>query len=141
MNKVIAGKVYDTEKAKAVGSTDNGRAWMDLDYYGETLHRKRTGEYFLHQEGGARSLAAESRDGGTIGGERIVPVTFDEARQWAEQNMDADEYAEAFGMPEDGAASLYVTSVPASAKAKLERESQRTGKTQAQIVTELLESL
>ncbi len=141
MKKVINGKVYDTDKAALVGSSDNGLAWMDLDYYAESLHRKRTGEYFLHLAGGARSPIAEARDGGSIGAERIRPVSFEEARQWAEDNLDADGYAAAFGMPEEGEASLNITNVPASAKAKLERESQRTGKTQAQVVIELLETL
>lgn len=142
MNKVINGKRYDTDKAKLVGSTDNGRAWMDLDYYAESLYKKRTGAFFLHLAGGARSPIAESRDGGSIGAERIRPVELEEARKWAEDHIDADGYAALFGDPGEGeSSSLYLKAISASAKAKLEREAAKSGRTQAQVVESLLETL
>lgn len=140
MRKVINHKRYETDRATMVGSWDNGSEYMGLDYYAETMYQKRTGEFFLHLEGGARSPLAESRDGGTIGGEKVRPISEEEARTWAENHLDADEYAAVFGDPE-GEESLYLRAISASAKAKLEREAQKTGKTQMQIVEELLEAL
>ena len=64
MNKVINGKRYDTDKAEQIAQSDNGCYVGDLDYYCETLYRKRTGEFFLHSEGGARGApSATARDG------------------------------------------------------------------------------
>ena len=57
--------------------------------------------------------------------------------------MDADGYASVFGDP-DGADSATVPallSIGAGAKAKLEREASRTGKTQSRIVEELIEAM
>ena len=52
MRKIINNKVYDTSTAAMIGLSDNGHEYHDLAYSGETLYRKRTGEYFLHGEGG-----------------------------------------------------------------------------------------
>lgn len=141
MNKVIGGKRYDTDRAELAGSWDNGLALMDFDYYGESLYKKRTGEFFLHLAGGARSPIAESSDGGSIGAERIRPVTYAEAQEWAEEHMDADAYGSLFGEPDDGTRSLYISSISNTAKANLEREAAKRGCTQAKIVEELLEAL
>ena len=48
----------DTDKAAKVGEWDNGFMPGELDWLCTGLYRKRTGEYFLHDEGGARSRAA-----------------------------------------------------------------------------------
>ena len=52
MRKIINNKVYDTATATRIGLSDNGHEYNELSYSGETLYRKRTGEYFLHGEGG-----------------------------------------------------------------------------------------
>ena len=140
MNKVIDGKRYDTDKAMESGSWDNGRMPGDLDQYRETLYRKRTGEFFLHREGGARSVLARPSGTGWTGGEDVVPLPYDEARSWAKDRLDADGYARLFGEPDEGTAMLSLC-VSASAKAKLEREAARRGCTQAQVVDELLAEL
>lgn len=142
MNKTINGKRYDTEKAIEVGRADNGLPYGDLDYYSETLYRKRTGEFFLHMEGGPRSGCAKADGTGWVGGEELRPVSFDDARAWAEKNLTADEYAELFGEPgEDGAAVVATFSISAAAKARLEREASRTGKAQSAILEELIGTL
>ena len=140
MNKVINGKRYDTDKAEEAGRWDNGLYPGDLDYYGEELYRKRTGEFFLHREGGPRSVLARADGTGWAGGEDVVPLPYEEARRWAEEKLDADGYAALFGEPDEGAAAVNVV-VSACAKAKLEREAARRGCTQAQVVEELLGAL
>ena len=74
MKKVIRGRLYDTERARPIGSTSGT---------GETLYRKRTGEYVL------------------CAGDRIKPLAYDEARKWAENALDGDEVAAEFGEPEE----------------------------------------
>lgn len=97
MKKIINGKVYDTDTAKELGSWANG-GWRDFGHMEETLYRKKTGEFFLHGEGGPSTKYAQAVDQNSwSGGERIMPMTFAEAREWAEKHLDADEYEAIFG--------------------------------------------
>lgn len=103
MKKIINGKLYDTETAKKVGFWHNAGSWRDFNHVEETLYRKRTGEFFLFGEGGPASRYAKKVDQNSwSGGEEIKPLSAAMAREWAEQNLDADDYAEIFGMPDEG---------------------------------------
>ena len=101
MKKIIKGKMYDTETAAEIGSWWNGLSTRDFNHVRETLYRKKTGEYFLHGEGGPMTSYRE-RWGDMWGdGESIVPMTEAEARNWAERRLTAEEYIEAFGEVEE----------------------------------------
>lgn len=141
MRKIINGKSYDTDKATLVGSWDNGSWDSDFDYVEEKLYRKRTGEYFVYGEGGARTRYAKP-DGYNSwrGGALITPVTYEEARSWAEEHLDAAEYESEFGVPEEGDAVISVR-VPAATKRVLEAECSRRGVTQAELVRQLVDGL
>ena len=98
MKKIINNKVYDTATATWIGSSDNGHEYNDLAYSGETLYRKRTGEYFLHGEGGPMtSYAVRIGSNNWRGSERITPISYAAARQWAEEHLSADAYETEFG--------------------------------------------
>ena len=100
MKKVINGKLYDTEKAKELGFDGGGDGFSR---WHEELYKKRTGEYFLYGEGGPMTKYAVSISNNSwSGGEKIIPLSADKAREWAEEHLDADEYAEIFGMPDEG---------------------------------------
>ncbi len=97
MKKIINGKKYDTETAEFVGEMDNGLCGTDFDCIAESLYRKKTGEFFVYGQGGARTRYAR-KDGASIcGGCEIVPLSEDEAKKWAERYLDADKYEEIFG--------------------------------------------
>lgn len=103
MKKIINGKLYDTDKARYLGgdSYSNSR---DFHHWTEELYVKRTGEYFLYGEGGPMTKYAESTGQNTwSGGEKIMPVSMEAAREWAEEHLSADRYAEIFGMPDEDA--------------------------------------
>lgn len=96
--KVINGRMYNTETAKAIKFYANGGGWRDFSHFEETLYRKKTGEFFLAGEGGP--MTKYSRSCGQCswsGGEDIIPLTEQQAREWAERHMDADEYIATFG--------------------------------------------
>lgn len=98
MKKIINGKVYDTDTAKELGTWCNAGTWRDFNHIEETLFRKKTGEFFLHGEGGPATKYAQAVDQNSwSGGERIMPMTFAESREWAEKHLDADEYEAIFG--------------------------------------------
>lgn len=92
MKKIINGKLYNTETAKEVASWWNGLGVRDFRNCEESLYLKKTGEYFLFGKGGGASSYAQ-RFGDMWGyGEKIKPLTEEEAREWAEEHLDADEY-------------------------------------------------
>lgn len=144
MKKIIDGRIYDTETAKLVGEpwSPAGLGPGDSDWCEETLYRKRTGEFFLRGEGGPRTrYAMPYGQSGWTGGERIMPMTYDQARQWAEDHLDADEYVAVFGDPGegegDGLERLRVK-VPARVLAAIDREVSATGRSRSKVTTDLL---
>lgn len=109
MKKIINGKRYDTSTAKMMNSYSYGYP-RDFSYWEETLYRKNTGEFFLHGEGGPASRYAEALSGGGwTGGEKIIPLSLEEAQKWAEKYLDGDEYEEIFGAVEETADKRVVT--------------------------------
>lgn len=103
MKKVINGRLYNTDTAEKLGSWENMNDYRNFHYFSETMYRKRTGEFFLHGEGGPASPYHERVDQNSyMGGERIRPLTPEEAREWAEEHMDADDYQRIFGEVSEG---------------------------------------
>ena len=103
MRKIINGKLYDTDTARCIGS-DSYSNTRDFHHWSEELYVKRTGEYFLFGEGGPLSKYSRSLgDNEWSGGEQIIPLSYDKARKWAEEHLSADEYEEAFGLPDEDA--------------------------------------
>ena len=140
MKKIINGRKYDTDTATLIGEWSDGYP-RDFRYQCETLYRKRTGEFFLHGEGGAMSKYAVSHgDNSWSGGEEIIPLSYDRAREWAEKHLDADDYEAAFGeVSEDGDESVMLSvRVPASVKATLDRLASQSGRSKAEIVADAI---
>lgn len=89
MKKRINGKVYNTDTAKLVGYYKAPLTYSDFGFYMESLYRKRTGEYFLHGDGGPMTKYAKSCEDGSIGwGEDIIPLSNSLAKRWIEQHKD-----------------------------------------------------
>lgn len=100
MKKVINGKLYNTESAEMVGH--DSANWGNFSFWAESLYKKRTGEFFLYGEGGPMSRYARSCGNNSVsGGESIKPLSEAEAREWAEEHLDGDEYIEIFGDVEE----------------------------------------
>ena len=103
MRKIISGRSYDTETAEKKADWWNGLSMSDFSYVREWLYRKKNGEFFLHGEGGPASRYAKAVDKNSWEkGEKIIPLTYEEAQQWAEGHLNAAEYEAIFGpVPED----------------------------------------
>ena len=100
MKKIINGKLYNTETARELGLDNGGDGFA---YWCERLYQKRTGEYFLYGEGGPMTKYAKGiSDNSWTGGEKIIPLSAAKAREWAEEHLDAEDYAEIFGIPNEG---------------------------------------
>lgn len=142
MKKIIGGKMYNTDTATMVGEHTESYPG-EFDWVCETLYRKKTGEYFIHGEGHAASRYAEPAAlGGWAPGERIMPYSYEQARKWAEENLDADEYQAEFGeVFEDESQVQLSCTVSAQAMTLIRRAAQREGTTIAAVVERLAQSL
>ena len=127
MKKIINGKLYDTDKAKFLGEWYNGA--INSDIITEELYRKRTGEFFLSGSGGARTKYATSCvGGGWGGGSAIIPLSWDAAREWAEEHLDADVYQEIFGeIVEDDSRTTVTLSLSSGALERAKRAATQAG--------------
>lgn len=130
MKKIIKNRVYDTETARPLASWSNGRSLSDFSYLSESLYQKRNGEFFLHGRGGASTPYAVQVDTRTSrGGERIMPLSYDAARAWAEEKLPADEYEAIFGAVSEDDDTRVTTSISISASSfdRLKRLAQQSG--------------
>ena len=103
MNKIINGKRYNTESAAKLGEISEGQGYRDFSFWRETLYRTRSGNYFIHGEGGGYSKYAEVNGDNREYGEKIIPLSYEEAQKWVEKALTADEYETIFGVIEDDA--------------------------------------
>lgn len=98
MKKIMNGKMYNTDSATLLASASSIRC-DQADSFDESLYRKKTGEFFIYGYGGPWTCWAKSNGmGGYSSGEGILPVSEDEAREWAEKHLTADEYEKIFGV-------------------------------------------
>lgn len=100
MKKIINGLRYNTESAIEVGSYDHGSypGSGDFSHWSATLYKTpRSGRFFLHGEGGGMTRFAEHYpDGMRGGGEKLIPMSDEEALEWAEQYLDPDDVEKHF---------------------------------------------
>ena len=139
MKRIINNKVYDTDTAKFCGDWDNGYYTNDFNYCGEALYQKKTGEFFMHGFGGAMSKYASHSGNNSGWGEQIKPLTYEEAREWAEKHLNGDDYISIFGEPEESddksALNVRISNV---AYTKLKQTAAKQGITLAQAVEKLI---
>ena len=102
MKQIINGKMYNTATATPIGRYEYGGGPRNFRWFSETLYRKKTGEFFLAGEGGPRTrYAVDCGNNCVSGGEDIIPLNIEEAKEWAESFLSTDEYILAFGEPEE----------------------------------------
>ena len=139
MKKIINNKVYDTQTARELGSWENGDTGFGR--VEETLYRKKTGEFFLHGSGGAATKYAQSVGANEwSGGEMILPLTVQAAREWAEKRLDAEAYAAVFGDPGEGDVETIIAQVPAELAARVRLLAAEKQMSLKQFVVEALEA-
>ena len=141
MKKIINGRLYDTETAKELGN-DSYSNRRDFHYWSETLFQKRTGEFFIYGEGGPASKYAESVGMNEwTGGERIIPLNYEKAQEWAEKHLDADEYIAIFGEPEDNDSKQTLSlSISSAAVTKAKQEAAKAEITLSEYIESLIKS-
>lgn len=137
MKKIINGKMYDTDKARYLGGDGGGDGFS---HWSEELYQKRTGEFFLYGEGGPMTkYAVAISDNNWRGGEKIMPLSLEAAREWAEEHLDADVYGEIFGIPDKDAGPVALNiQIDAALMAKLRARAAEDGASLTATVAALL---
>lgn len=140
MKRIINGKRYDTDTAQFIKTYSSGLSISDFRYYDESLYLKKTGEFFLYATGNGASEYA-GRYGDLRGpGEKIVPLTLDEAKAWVEKIEDPDLYEELFEIPdEEGGNVAFSMLLPTNLYNILDHRSLKDGITKKDIVVKALE--
>ena len=138
MKKIIKGKVYDTDTARLLGS--DGNNYRTFREWSEQLYQKRTGEFFLYGEGGPASKYAHSIGlNAWSGGWKIIPLDMAAARDWAEEHLNADEYEEIFGIPDEDAEPVALNILlPAPLMARIRNGATEAGTSLTAYVEKLL---
>ena len=101
MKMIINGKTYNTDTATMLGEWSNGYPQSDFRYCEETLYKKKTGEFFLYGDGGPMSKYSRCCGNDYSYGSAIIPLLEEDAKEWAEAKLDADEYCLIFGEPDE----------------------------------------
>lgn len=131
MKKIINGKLYNTDTARQVGTWSNSADCNDLSWVEESLYQKKTGEFFLHGQGGPNTRYAQQLEASQwTSGETISLISYDSARQWADDHLTADQYQAVFGeVAEDDSRTTLLLSLPASTVKKIKQEAAQAGMT------------
>ena len=130
MKKIINGKVYSPDTARMIGSCSNWLDHSDPLWINETLYQKKTGEFFLVGEGGPESKYAEIIGGCRwTGGSKILPLTWEEAKEWAHNYLCKDQYDKIFGDAEDNNRRIVISlSLSSSSVGHAKRAAYKAGK-------------
>ena len=139
MQKIIKGRKYNTDTAQEVCGYSNGLPWGDFDWVQETLYVKRTGEYFLHGKGGARSKYAVPDGDFMGGGSEIIPLSEKEAQSFVEENGDTETYEKFFGEVSEGETRTTIV-LSEGAKKKLQRIALEKRMSISQVIERLIEN-
>lgn len=87
---IIDGKRYDTETADEVAVHHSPHLPGDFYSFSETLYRTQRGRWFLVGEGNAASPYGTPVWDGRGPGERVMPFSDEEARDWLESREKYD---------------------------------------------------
>jgi hypothetical protein len=92
MQKLIDGKLYDTEQAEEIASWSNGLSYSDFNHMDESLYRTESGRWFIHGGGGPKTKYRKPAAGGGVSGsEDIRALSEDEAFQWLQRHNLVEE--------------------------------------------------
>lgn len=143
MKKIIRNKVYDTDTAQLIKQADHPNITNGEGSCKQSLYRKKTGDYFLAVSGARtdvfHNLALENN---VHDCERhIYPLTYEQARSWAEEEMIADEWLEIFEPVEDDSLCALNLTLSASAVSKFRLAAQRQQISQRELMERLISTL
>ena len=102
MKAIITGKLYDTDTATLLGETNYSQPG-DFFAWSEKLYRTKNGTYFLWGIGSCQSkYRVQVARNEWSGSSKLILMTVDKAKEWAEEYMPAEDYINIFGAVAEG---------------------------------------
>ena len=102
MKAIIKGKLYDTDTAALLGETSYSQPG-DFFSWCEKLYRTKNGTYFFWGSGGCQTkYRVQVARNEWSGSSKIILLTVDEAKAWAEEYIPAEDYINIFGAVAEG---------------------------------------
>lgn len=143
MKKIINSRRYDTDTAKELGYGCSRLPRTDYGFWEETLYQKRTGEYFLYGKGGPASrYSVYDGQNSWSDGDRIIPMTAEQAMKWAEEHLEAEDYEKIFGeVAEDESKKVVTYSLPTSTIEKIKRLAAEQGISLSEVVDKAIKAM
>ena len=139
MKKIINGSKYDTETAKMMAVNAYGRVG-DFSHWEEELYKTKSGKFFLYGEGGANSKYGVWEGNEGYGDEKIMPMSEDEAKTWAKNALNGDEYENIFGDVEENTIQISATITPEQ-KEKLDEKKKEFRMTTSELIQKLIDEM
>ncbi len=127
MLKIIDGRRYNTESARLIRKKSNNSAEM-VSRWEATLYRTKAGLWFLHYEGGAKTIYATPS---------IRPISEEVAVCWLNENFGNDA-------AQDVLCTVYGKSIPVTVLIpqilvqKIEKKRKETGESRTDVVLDAL---
>lgn len=143
MKKVIKNKVYDTGTAMLIKQADHPNITSGEGSCKQSLYRKKTGDFFLTVSGARTDVFHNlNLENNIHDRERhIYPLTYEQARAWAEEEMTADEWLAIFEPVEDDSLTALNLTLSASAVSKFRLSAQRQQISQRELMERLIDTL
>lgn len=129
MRKIVNGVLYDTTTAKHLGDWQSSSDSSSPDYCVLALYQKSNREFFLACSGnGTEHYVYHISDGFAGCTKSIVPLSPEDALEWAEDHLSVDEYVAALGRvsEDDGYKSAYLL-LPSELAMKAQESAAATG--------------
>lgn len=143
MKRIIRNKVYDTHTATLIKRADHPNITSGESSCKQSLYRKKTGDYFLAVSGARTDVFHNLGLENNIHDREchIYPLTYEQARAWAEEEMSADEWLAFFEPVEDDTLMALNLTLSAAAVSKFRLAAQRQQISQRELMERLIETL
>lgn len=98
MRAIIEGIRYDSDTAELIGESGGGNGRSDFRWWHAGLYRgKKSFRYFLAGEGGPMTrFCTHCADGMQGYGSKIIPLSSDEAFEWAQRELQPEQVEQFF---------------------------------------------
>lgn len=96
MKIIKDNKVYNTKTSKHISDNYFGHV-DDSDHLHYDLYKTKKGTYFMIVKGGPNSkMSFQTEENESVGCTHFFVLTVDEAMEWCEEHLDAENYLKEF---------------------------------------------
>lgn len=140
MKRTLRGRLYDTDSATLIGEYTNSA--LPSEQFTEQLYIKKTGEFFLYGKGGPDSKYNKFVRNTYYPNEKIIPLSYDQAEQWAIAHLSNIKYNRYFGdIAEDNIKQRFNLDITAATVKKIKRLAYQHNMAPSKFITYLIDEI